>query len=278
MSPSTTLSFGQLFGNSVDMLKNHIRTVLVFAIIAAAFSALSQASAFLLPFAVDEVTGTVDMAQISPLFFVLFFALQLLAIFVMVLFQMSFWVLAVRGGGWRTALTGGLGILLPMIGLWLWILIRAYAWVALIGMLLIVIGVAANQPMLAALGVPLYVASAVLLIIFGPRFIAAPYLYVSGKSGVLESVQLSYAGTKGFWGKIVGNMLLFMLCAAAVSFVGGMLGALFSIIALTGTGVSTAVTVISMAAFMILLSIVQWCVVAFGVFFTKELSATVMGV
>ena len=45
--------------------------------------------------------------------------------------------------------------------------------------------------------------------------------------GVMESVSLSYARSEGYWGKIVGNMLVVSLCVALVTFCIGLVAGIF---------------------------------------------------
>ena len=46
----------------------------------------------------------------------------------------------------------------------------------------------------------------------GPRLLLAPVIYLRQKTGIMESVRLSYAKSRGYWWKIVGNALLAGLC------------------------------------------------------------------
>jgi len=71
---------------------------------------------------------------------------------------------------------------LPILGLWIWIFIRTFAWIPVIGI--------------------------VTSIILGPRFIAAPLHLLEGKKSIFDSASMSYSETKGKWGKIFGNMLV----------------------------------------------------------------------
>ncbi len=91
--------------------------------------------------------------------------------------------------------------------LWLhvWIVLRTFAWVPLIGV------------------IP--------LLIIGPRLVAAPVLAFSRGMNVRAAVRESHAQTKGQWTKIIGLLLLSLLMLAGLSlvlfFVSTTLGVLF---------------------------------------------------
>lgn len=74
------------------------------------------------------------------------------------------------------------GMFLPLLGLYLWIFIRSFVWIPFLGI--------------------------IVAIILGPRFVLSPLILVKEKKGVFESATLSYKRTSGYWGKIVGNMIV----------------------------------------------------------------------
>jgi hypothetical protein len=87
-------------------------------------------------------------------------------------------------------------------------------------------------------------------------------LLVRDRKGVFESVSMSYTLTRGYWGKIVGNSLVFGLILIAVTFVAGLL---FS---LTGA--------VSIWIPMILGALVTQAMMLFGGLFYSFLGATVI--
>ncbi len=91
-----------------------------------------------------------------------------------------------------------------LLGLWIWMFIRSFAWIPLLGL------------------IP--------AIIFGPRFILAPVILVKEKKGIMESVSVSYERTSGYWGKIVGNCIVAGLCVAFTGLVAGMVAGIVSMI------------------------------------------------
>lgn len=80
------------------------------------------------------------------------------------------------------------GVALPMLGLSIWIFLRSFLWIPILGWFI--------------------------AIFIGPRFALAPYLYLTQRKGVFAAASDSYVKTSGYWGTIVGNMFI----AALVSF------------------------------------------------------------
>lgn len=128
-------------------------------------------------------------------------------------------------------------ILLPaMLGVWIWSFLRSFAWIPLIGI------------------IP--------AIIIGPRLMMGSVILAKERTGVFESVRLSYQRSAGYWGKIVGNcivvgllmMIVMMLVSVSVNATIGMQ--------------STAAAFIS--------GVVQYLFMAFGAVFYVYLSETVM--
>jgi hypothetical protein len=102
-------------------------------------------------------------------------------------------LLVVDGRGPKEALTRLGGVILPFLGLMIWIFIRTFAWIPFIGI--------------------------VTAIILGPRFVPAPIILVKEKKGVLESAKISYAQTGNLWGKIFGNLIVVAICTIIVVWV-----------------------------------------------------------
>jgi len=107
----------------------------------------------------------------------------------------------------------------PFIGLSLLTMLKTYGWIAVVGV--IIAAGAAWNPSLMPLGMLLIAAGIVCGVIFGPRYMLAGILWlVEGKS-VRASVDRSYQITAGYWGKIVGNIVLVVLIFLLVMFVAG---------------------------------------------------------
>ncbi|OGJ58354.1 hypothetical protein A2881_02605 [Candidatus Peribacteria bacterium RIFCSPHIGHO2_01_FULL_55_13] len=94
-------------------------------------------------------------------------------------------------------LNNALFLFLPLLGVWVWSFLRSFVWIPIFGI------------------IP--------AIILMPRFALAPVILASQKKGVTASVTESYRKTRGYWGRIAGNLavagLIFMLVSWGVSLV-----------------------------------------------------------
>ena len=90
--------------------------------------------------------------------------------------------------------------MLPLFCVNFWAMLRSFVWIPILGL------------------IP--------AIILGPRFVAAPLVHLTEGKGVTASVSESYSRTRGYWPKIVGNMLVAILVALVASIVVDMVLAL----------------------------------------------------
>lgn len=104
-------------------------------------------------------------------------------------------VLAIEGKSAKVTFGRIPGLLLPMLGVWVWTFLRSFAWIPVVGF--------------------------IIAIIIGPRLALSSVILVKEGSGVFESVKKSYAATRGYWGKIVGNMIVmtFVLVLVTIALV-----------------------------------------------------------
>jgi hypothetical protein len=129
------------------------------------------------------------------------------------------------------------GLIFPMIGLSIWVILRSFIWIPIIGII-----------------------PAVILL---PRFVAAIVYLVRDGKGVLESARLSYGATAGYWGKIWSDWIvlgiLLLVVAMVVNIVIGIVAALsHSLVGIWGT------------------SVVQQLLSAFAILFSVKLALTIM--
>jgi hypothetical protein len=59
----------------------------------------------------------------------------------------------------------------------------------------------------------------IIAIILMPRFLLSPILLVRDGKGIIESIKLSYKLSTGYWGKIVGNLIVAGVCSFIVLWV-----------------------------------------------------------
>lgn len=146
--------------------------------------------------AIEAAAGDVISNMIPIIAFVTF------GIFILTIIVSTFFtILAVEGStNFMTTLRRVPSLILPMFGVWIWSFLRSFAWIPIIGV--------------------------VLAIIIGPRLIMSSVILIKEKTGVRESVKLSYNRSRGYWGKIVGNCivaaLVTMLAMLVLSMVIGM--------------------------------------------------------
>lgn len=128
------------------------------------------------------------------------------------------------------------GLFLPVLGVWIWAFLRSFAWIPIVGW--------------------------VVAIIIGPRFALSSVILVQERKGVMESVRSSYARTNGYWGKIVGNMIVMALCVMLASLVFGI--------------VTSIIGSLSVWTAQWLGSVAQYVFMAFGIVFMVQLALTIM--
>ncbi len=100
-------------------------------------------------------------------------------------------IVAVEGKDLNASIGRAQKVILPLAGVSIWSFLRSFAWIPVIGF------------------IP--------AIILGPRFIAAPLIFLTEGKGVMQSVSDSYSRTKGYWGKIIGNLIVAGILMVVVS-------------------------------------------------------------
>jgi len=101
-------------------------------------------------------------------------------------------VIAIRGvRDVGAAFQQSIPLILPLLGLWIWIVLRTFIWIPILGF--------------------------VFAIILGPRFVAAPLILVRDGKGIMEAATESYTRTASYWGKIFGNMFVVGIAMAIIS-------------------------------------------------------------
>ena len=97
-------------------------------------------------------------------------------------------------------------VIVPLVGLWIWMFLRSFAWIPFIGI--------------------------IFAIVIGPRLALAPVILLREKKGIMESTKSSYIRSNGYWGKIIGNAIVAGLCVWLAMMVIGMLTSFLSDISL----------------------------------------------
>jgi len=129
-----------------------------------------------------------------------------------VLTSLSFLSLSIRGGQNAIVIAkGSLRFFFPIIGVWIWSFLRSFAW---IGLLVIFLSSVSEIPRIIGIATTI-----ILVLSFYPRLLFAPVILMKEEKGVVESVRLSIERSRGYWGKIVGNVLVMALCQILVALV-----------------------------------------------------------
>jgi hypothetical protein len=261
--------FGELLSGSFQDFKKLRRVLLLGALIFGVLSLLLQIP--LQQWSAKDVPYSWDM-------FRWMFPLYLVAMIVGMVNYAYFLVVAVKHvHGVSKALKAGIGFFLPLLGVTVWILLRSYVWLMALGALVSVLVLNGSlSPTLQPLGSLLLFVGLVLFIVYGPRFLFAPILMLSDKKSIRKIVQHSLVVTRGYWGKIVGNYLLLLLCYCLVLVV---VTILTTVLVATLLAVlhalqlsSTAETLLAAAPFIF----VQQLTIAFFILFLKRLCATMI--
>lgn len=129
-----------------------------------------------------------------------YFGLYALLASIVSVFAYTMYIVLVLGKGTNVNSLGAVlqqtfSYLPRMFGISIWAILRSFIWIPIIG---IIPG-----------------------IILGPRFWLAPIFAVQNNEGITKSVEHSYQATRGYWGKLVGNILLLMLVFLLVAIATG---------------------------------------------------------
>lgn len=236
-SSAVPLPFGELLKRSITFVRTYIGPILSLTILILIPDLLTQLVVKLMvvpadtPGAIMEGGTVIDGRAygFSPLLselLVAFSVIELLAAFTFFVVYANIWVLSLAKEKALPIFTKPLSKLLPLFGVHLWAHFRSFGWLLILSYMFAKLGLRfkdMNNELLsgalAIMTIGCALAGIICSIVFSPRFIAAPLLYLREKKGIRESVESSLRRTKGYWGKIVGNSLLLLLCVLPVSFV-----------------------------------------------------------
>jgi hypothetical protein len=102
----------------------------------------------------------------------------------------------------------------------IWIGLRSFVWIAIIGSVLVMIGTVFKGQQLElvfiAIGSLLILAGVIIGLILMPRFAFAMVILVKENCSARACVRESYKRTDGYWGKIVGNSVLYSLMSFGI--------------------------------------------------------------
>ena len=186
----------------------------------------------------NKEQASAAMAGIGMKLFLQSLPLVATSIFIMILLSLLasyyYFFVTLDSGSVQDVLRRTFENLFPLLGLSVWVFLRSFIWIPLVGI--------------------------IIAIIIGPRFVLSNVILIKEKRGITESVRESYKRTEGFWGKIVGNMIVASVIGWVVLFVTSM------VLGLLGRPIAGFVS-----------PIIAQGVVAFLVIFRTKLALNLMG-
>ncbi len=139
-------------------------------------------------------------------------------------------VLARREKNEGKAFKEGLALIGSLFMVMIWAFLYSYIWVGYLVLLASIAFIVTKQLVLGAVVLAIGIGLTILLtIIKGPRFVLAQIIRVQEQVSAREAVRLSYRRTAGYWGKIVGNMLLIGLIIFGCALAGMIVAVIVSI-------------------------------------------------
>ncbi len=281
------LPFSALFSRSFVFLKAHMRTILWFAVLLAVMTAVAQLLSLAMPQksvmapGLTTVKTELDWAQVPLGLKVSFILLQFVTAVAGFMVHVALWDLAVGGRGDAGGLLRrSVKLLPPFLGLYAWMFWRSYAWLMAVGLVSAFLSMlfenAALNMALMILGASLFAAGVVCSILYSPRFAAAQLLYLRDGMRPAQAADESFRRTKGYWGKVVGNLFLATVCMIPLTIVASILSAVIASLSVSGLESSQAAVAATLLTVTIVNVVIQGVVSAFMVFFGKELAATIL--
>lgn len=197
------MSLSALLSQTVSFMRTHQRTLLISTAI---FSIVGAVSLLLFPYATVQPQAGVALpagAVTQKLTYGLLMAL--FGSFV----TAYYYLIAIRKqDDIQKGMTQALPVVFPVIGIIIWTFIRSFVWVPIIVALLIVAVAHNSLVFVSVVSLTAAVAILVLALIFSPRFAFSTVILIHERKSIRDSVELSYKRTKGYWGKIMGNLIV----------------------------------------------------------------------
>lgn len=236
LSMSTHIAtFSEILKKSIDPTKKYIWTyVLGILLIGVMWLALRVISSVL--FAVADIHGAPLAVSVVGLFFASVFAfLTYIVQFLPSLFSLV--TILEESRDVIGSIKKSFSFILRAFLVSVWVFLRSFAWLALIGVCLIAVpslmkSQAIEVP-LVGLGSLFILAGMISALILFPRFSFAFVVLVKENMKARACVRESYKRTYGYWGKVVGNQLLFGLVLFGVFLLFGVAGALTAVTVVT---------------------------------------------
>ncbi len=211
------LTFSQLLERSFAETKKLLKTFVLGALILLAIMIVARGIAAGL-FALSDATFLKDDLAILIPVVLMGFVFTLISAFTQTLFNMFAIIVAVdRKNDLKAAIVKSCRYFWKLILGGIWIMLRSFVWIGLFALPFLIIGGNKENLGLILIGVLIAVAAMVCGLYFLPRLAFINIIQLKEHTGVRKSGELSLKYTDGYWGKIVGNNLLMMLCVMLAS-------------------------------------------------------------
>jgi hypothetical protein len=99
----------------------------------------------------------------------------------------------------------------------IWMVLRSFVWIGIFAVPFLIIGMHERNVGVTLIGALIALAAIICGLYFLPRLAFINIIQLKEHTGVRKSADLSFHRTHGYWGKIVGNNLLMMLCVLLTS-------------------------------------------------------------
>jgi hypothetical protein len=246
--PTHLATFSEILKKSIDPTKKYILTyVLGILLIGAMWLALRVVSSVL--FTIADMNGApLVVSVVSAVVGIVFGLLMYIVQFLPTLFPLV--TILEESRDVIGSLKKSFSFILRSFLISVWVFLRSFAWLALIGACLIAVPTLvksqAIEVPLVGLGSLFILAGMISALILFPRFSFAFIILVKEHAKARACVRESYKRTYGYWGKIVGNTFLIGLVFLGVFVLFWLAGALTAVlvIGLSQSGMTVAAWII----------------------------------
>lgn len=215
-------TFSELFHDSYALTRSLLRTYVNGAVLLIIIIIAGRSLGSALFSAVAHAEGQIGTQAILGLVGA---ALMLTSLIAQMMQQVFALVLVIdRSTEIKPTLKKALRFLLPVIGGGIWIFLRSFAWIVFLSLPFFAVG--QDYPIGYVLGGLVLIAGLACWLFYFPRLSFVNVIQLREGTGIRKSANLSFERTYGYWGKIVGNNILFslcmLLCLAGVCVVGAL--------------------------------------------------------
>lgn len=222
------MSLSGLLSTSFQFLRRHSQPIVIGAVV---FSLIAAVAQLFLPYTVMTPGNAPVYSDEAVTQQTIFFLILLVIAMVSTTY---YYVIAIKKEkNVNKALMHALEVVIPLIGVNIWSFVRSYVWIPVLTLILGFSLLYTDMSVGTLVIVASMVAMLVLSLVYYPRFILAPVIYIQERKDIADSVTASYKRTKGHWGKVIGNVIISGIIACIIAFVIGVVAGMFTLANLT---------------------------------------------